>query len=82
MSLQEKLDVIKKEFEGSAPPEVLAVMHRATDDLRKSGIIDRILKVGEKAPEFTLPNQQGQMVNSSDLLKKGSLVVSFYRGVW
>ena len=82
MSLQEKLDAMKKEFEGGAPSAALAVMHRATDDLRNSGIMDRILKVGEKAPEFTLPNQQGQMVNSSDLMGKGPLVLSFYRGVW
>ena len=82
MGLQEKLDVMKKEFEGGAPPEALTVMHRATEDLRESGIMNRIRKVGEKAPEFRLPNQQGQMVYSSDLLGKGPLVLSFYRGVW
>lgn len=82
MSLQEKLVAMKKEFEASVPPEALTVMHRATDDLKNSGIMERILKVGEKAPDFSLPNQQGQMVNSSDLLRKGPLVLSFYRGVW
>ena len=82
MSLQVKLDAMKKEFEASVPPEALAVMHRATENLLNSEIMDRILKVGEKAPEFSLPNQQGQMVNSSNLVGKGPLVVSFYRGVW
>ena len=82
MSLKEKLDTMRKEFEAGAPPEALAVMHRATDDLRNSGIIEKILKVGEKAPEFTLANQQGEMVSSSELLTKGPLVLSFYRGVW
>ncbi|GAH09804.1 unnamed protein product, partial [marine sediment metagenome] len=37
MILQEKLDEIKKGFESSAPTEALAVMHRATEDLRNSG---------------------------------------------
>ena len=82
MGLQDKLDGMKKEFEAGAPPEALTVMHRATDDLVNSGIMEKILKVGEKAPDVTLPNQQGQMVSSSELLGKGPLVLSFYRGVW
>jgi hypothetical protein len=81
MGLQEKLNVMKKEFEAGTPPEALTVMHRATDDLLNSGIMEKILKAGEKAPEFTLGNQQGQMVSSSDLLGKGPRVPSFYRGV-
>ena len=82
MSLQEKLDAMRKEFEAGAPPEALTVMHRATDDLLNSGIMENILKVGAKAPEFMLSDQQGQMVSSSDLMSKGALVLSFYRGVW
>ena len=82
MALQDKLDALKKEFEAGVPPEALGVMHRATDDLLYSGIMDKILKVGDKAPGFTLPNQQGEMVSSTDLLGKGPLVLSFYRGVW
>jgi cytochrome oxidase Cu insertion factor (SCO1/SenC/PrrC family) len=82
MSLQDKLDALKKEFEAGAPPEALALMHRATDDLLNSGIMERTLKAGDRAPGFTLPDQQGQMVSSSELLGKGPLVLSFYRGVW
>jgi len=82
MSLQDKLDEVKKQFESSAPPEALIVMHRATDDLLHSGIMENILKKGDRAPEFSLPNERGQMVSSSELLRKGPLVVSFYRGVW
>ena len=82
MSLQEKLDNMREQFESGAPPEALAIMHRATDDLLQSGIMERILKVGDQAPEFSLPDQQGQSVGSSALLNKGPLVVSFYRGVW
>ena len=82
MSLQDKLDEYKAEFESSLPPEALAIMHRATDDLRHSGIMERVLKIGDHAPEFALPNAQGQIVSSAKLLEKGPLVVSFYRGVW
>jgi len=82
MSLQDKLDKIKKEFEADAPPEALAIMHGATDDLLYSGIMERTLKVGDRTTGFTLPNEQGQMVSSSELLLRGPLVLSFYRGVW
>jgi hypothetical protein len=82
MSLQEKLDEVKKEFESSAPAEALTIVHRSTEDLQNSGIMDRVLKVGEPAPRFTLPDVQGQVISSSKLLNKGPLVVSFYRGVW
>jgi hypothetical protein len=82
MSLQDNLDKLKKEFEADAPPDALSIMHQATDDLRNSGIMERVMKVGDRAPEFTLPNEHGQIVSSSELLSKGPLVVCFYRGVW
>ena len=82
MSLQDKLDDRRKNFESSAPPEKLAIMHRATNDLRLSGIMERVLKTGDRAPNFSLPDENGNLVGSLELLKKGSLVVSFYRGAW
>ena len=82
MKLQDKLDDLKKDFEAKAPKEVLKVMHRATDDLRKSGILDRAISVGDKAPEFTLKNTREQEVNLSQLLSKGPIVLGFFRGRW
>ncbi|MBU3011516.1 AhpC/TSA family protein [Polaribacter vadi] len=40
------------------------------------------LKIGEKAPDFELPNPKGTAISLSSLLKKGPLVVTFYRGSW
>ena len=82
MSLQDKLDAIKAGFAAKAPPDVVAVMHKATTDLIASGQADRALKAGMRAPEFTLPDAHGQPVRSADLLQKGPLVLTFYRGVW
>ncbi|HUO33692.1 MAG TPA: hypothetical protein VMU43_01755 [Candidatus Acidoferrum sp.] len=82
MELQEKLDAFKAEFEKKAPREKLTIMHRATEDLRRSGILDRVVKVGSKIPEFSLPNGRGEKISSTDLLRRGPLVVSFYRGIW
>ena len=82
MSLQDKLDAIKAGFAAKAPPDVVAVMHKATTDLIASGQAERALKAGMRAPEFTLPDAHGAPVRSADLLKKGPLVLTFYRGVW
>ena len=83
MSLQEKLDAFKADFEGKkAPPEVIAVMHKATADLIASGQADRALKAGWRAAKFALPDAHGVVVRSADLLAKGPLVLTFYRGVW
>jgi hypothetical protein len=82
MTLQEKLDAYKAEFEKKVPPEKLAIMHRATEDLRRSGIVERVIKAGSAAPEFVLPNVRGEKVSSAELLRRGPLVLTFYRGVW
>lgn len=36
------------------------------------------IEIGSKAPEFSLPDQQGKRVNLSDFLGKTNLVVYFY----
>lgn len=40
------------------------------------------LKVGEKAPDFKAKDQNGNVVTLKDALKKGKVVVLFYRGYW
>jgi hypothetical protein len=82
MSLQEKLDAYKAEFKKKAPPENVAIMTRATEDLRRSGILEGVLKAGDRAPDFVLHNWRGGNVNSTELLRQGPLVLTFYRGVW
>ncbi|MHC4471946.1 MAG: hypothetical protein ACYTDY_18300 [Planctomycetota bacterium] len=82
MSLADKLDAIRAGFEKQAPPEALEVIHRATDDLRESGILERALGVGAQAPEFELRDTTGALVLSRDLLGRGPLVLTFFRGKW
>ncbi len=36
------------------------------------------LKVGDKAPDFTLPDQNGQRVKLSSFMGKKNVVVAFY----
>ncbi|MBI3198002.1 MAG: redoxin domain-containing protein [Rhodospirillales bacterium] len=82
MSLADKLAETRAASAGRIPPDRAAIMHRATDDLRKSGILDRIVAVGRPAPAFELANHDGRRVSSADLLAAGPLVLSFFRGSW
>ena len=87
MSLQARLDAFKADFEAGKPPynvspSVVETMHRATAELIASGAARLAKNVGDKAPSFTLKDPDGNVVSSDELLKKGPLVVSFYRGVW
>jgi hypothetical protein len=82
MSLADKLAATRAASATRIPPEKAAIMHRATEDLRRSGIMDRIIKVGSAAPAFALANHHGSRVVSAELLARGPLVVSFFRGSW
>jgi hypothetical protein len=86
-SLQSRLDEFKKAFESGAPPynaprQAIETMHRATAELEASGLADKALKVGDRAPEFNLFNQDHEQVNSAELLRQGPAIVTFFRGHW
>jgi hypothetical protein len=82
MSLQEKLNELKKQSSAKIPAPAREIMGNATRDLQDSKIVGKMLKSGDKAPVFSLPDTQGNMISAQDLLYKGFLVVCFYRGVW
>jgi hypothetical protein len=80
--LKEKLEAIRAMARARLPDEAQALMQRSVDDLRASGILDRVVKVGERAPDFTLPNIVGAPVSLATLLAQGPVVLSFFRGRW
>ena len=87
MTLQAKLDAFKADFQAGKPPynvprSVIETMQRATAELIASGAATRALKACDRAPAFTLNDPEGKPVASGELLAKGPLVLSFYRGVW
>jgi hypothetical protein len=82
MSLSDDLAKLKEGFKKQIPPDEFDVMTRATENLAQSGIIESALQEGDAAPEFVLPNALGTDVSLSELVKKGPVVLSFYRGGW
>ncbi|MFL9874506.1 peroxiredoxin-like family protein [Paraburkholderia megapolitana] len=87
MSLQDKLDAFKADFKAGKPPynapaDIHPIMERATAELIATGQASRAVKAGDRAPDFSLKDQEDNEVSLAGLLEKGPLVVTFYRGVW
>ena len=64
------------------PRPVLEQMAAATATLEHSGIVDRSLRAGDTAPDFTLPNHDGTPRSLRALLAEKVVVLNFYRGGW
>lgn len=85
-SYQKALDDMKamssaKKSKSSITEADREIMKQATKNLKKL-MPKPGLKVGEKAPNFKLKNAFGHTVQLSDELKKGPVVLIFYRGAW
>ena len=81
-TLQSQLSEFKAGFKTRATPERVATMETATEQLRASGIERTALQVGQRAPQLSLPNAKGEVVDLAQLWQKGPLIVVFYRGGW
>ena len=82
MALEDTLRAMREASQKRIPADKAAVMHRATEQLRASSIMDRIIKIGDPLPPSALPNAMGKEVRSADLLAQGPMVLSFFRGSW
>lgn len=82
MSLNERLQQLKTASRSKLPEEAAAIMASATERLEESGIRRMALGPGRPAPDFVLEDCQGQMYSSRELLTKGPIILTFYRGSW
>jgi hypothetical protein len=82
MSLEAKLAIIREAAAKRFAPDVAATMEAATQRVRESGILERVIKPGATAPDFALEDQNGRVVALSTLLASGAVVMSIFRGFW
>jgi peroxiredoxin len=82
MSLKEQLAEYRTGWYQRVPAERQAIMQRHIDELRSGAIARDVLKVGDRAPAIVLENAKGATVDVGALLKKGPVIVTFYRGGW
>lgn len=82
MALNDQLDSLTAKLRAMVPAERLGVIDRAAEELAQSGLADHALKAGDPAPVFELPDGDGMLWRSQDLLRGGPVVIVFYRGRW
>lgn len=81
-TLAEQTQETVEAFIGGLPEEVQQAVGGVMQRLMSSNITDNASNVGDKAPEFRLPNVKGGDTTLSELLESGPVVLSFYRGGW
>jgi peroxiredoxin len=81
-SYEERLEQLVRDLGNMLPPDKLAVFNNDAVRLAKEHPAPLKLKPGDKAPPFSLPNASGKTIRLEDQLNQGSVVLTFYRGVW
>jgi len=81
-TLTEQLAARKGRFLEMAPPDRVAAITAAIEEITASGILERAVKKGDKAPDFMLPNAIGESVSLYGELEKGPVILTWYRGSW
>jgi len=70
------------EFKKNAPNEIVKMIEGGWDWLKESDLNDYAIKVGQRAPTFSLKEAGGNVIDLAEELKKGPVVLTFYRGGW
>ncbi|PTB38723.1 hypothetical protein M441DRAFT_59960 [Trichoderma asperellum CBS 433.97] len=64
-------------------PEATAnIISEARENVQKQFDVKSTIQPGQVLPEFVLPDARGVPVSSIDLLAKGPVLITFYRGGW
>ena len=81
-SYQENLKELRTNLGTMLPKDALNVFDQDAENLQSNHNSILKLKVGDKAPDFALSNAVDKTTKLSELLKKGRVVLIFYRGSW
>ncbi|KAJ5758024.1 uncharacterized protein N7511_006718 [Penicillium nucicola] len=82
MSLSKELSTTYNQFLETAPKEVSSVITEAVGNFKNTYDPAKAIQPGSPFPQFQLGDAMGNKVTLNDLLAKGPILVSFYRGEW
>lgn len=82
VSLASTLSDLRDKYAALLKPSITAVMDGHIEHLRATGFVKGAKNAGDRMPSFVLQDRQGSTASSDDLLKRGLLVVTFFRGTW
>lgn len=80
--LQDELNEKKANFEQKASDEKKRIYADGITSVKNSGITESALNLGDKAVDFSLKNAKGEIITLYEELKKGPVVLTWYRGGW
>ena len=80
MELQKKLDGFRASFEMDIGRKTN--LDNEALRVKSTGVEERALKAGQRAPDFELPDMAGNKVTLAQLRAEGPLALIFYRGLW
>ncbi len=80
--VEAKLKARAEQSQSKSSSEFREISKEAIENLRRSGILENALNVGDTMPVFELPDAHGEMRNSREFLTDGRMVLVFYRGAW
>jgi len=81
MDFSQSLKLARKNLSEKVSAETLELINGGKK-LNHSEVIYKSLTAGDIVPNFVLPNQNGKLIEIQQVLKRGSVVISFYRGTW
>lgn len=81
-SLKSLLDKEKETLRLKLGNDASKLYQDGIDELEKGGILSHVMKIGDMAPNFALNNALGEPVEFNEYLKKGKVVLTWYRGGW
>ena len=80
--LRATLEEKKAAFRATADEEIKAIYADGIQAVRDAGVVEQAKNVGDAAPDFSLPDHQGEPVSLSGVLADGPVVIVWYRGGW
>lgn len=80
--LAKQIEQFNNELATQVPQEVLEAFEKSIKDLKTKNIEEKSIKLGAIMPDFSLPNAKNEIIHSKEILKKGKMIIAFYRGSW
>ncbi|STD55866.1 peroxiredoxin-like family protein [Empedobacter falsenii] len=81
-NLSQQIEELNENLALQLPPEVLQVFSQSIQDLKTENIEEKCINIGDLFPDFSLPNSNNETIQLKELLKKGKVIVAFFRGNW
>lgn len=80
--LKQQIDELNEALASQLPSNIVEVFEQSIEDLKKQNIAETSAQLGQKFPNFSLTNWKNKTIELDGLLKRGKVIVAFFRGSW